>query len=45
MEKWKCYKCGKLYNIRANVGLCNSITNKDLCIYCYNKEKPKGKLK
>jgi hypothetical protein len=38
MNKYKCYKCKKEYRINHNVGLTNSITNKTLCIKCYNKE-------
>ena len=38
MEKWKCKICKKEYNIRQNVGLCNSLNPKeDICIKCYNK--------
>ena len=37
MNKWKCIKCGKNYNIRSNIGKTNMITNETECIYCYNK--------
>lgn len=36
-DAWTCYKCGKTYRARKNVGLTNSITDKSLCINCYNK--------
>lgn len=37
MGEWTCIKCGRKFKDCKNVGLTNSVTERSICIKCYNE--------